>query len=263
MKVATFVSLVAGALAATAIVHTACAADDDSDPWEVRLRGIYLDPANKSDAIPGLAPADSIHINHKLLPDLDFEYRFTPYWSTELVLTYPQKQTVTVANTPIGTFNHLPPFLTAKYNFLPTSDFQPYVGVGVNITLITDVNLAVPGVGKLTLNRSSVGPAAQAGFDYKIADHWYLNADVKWALLGSNVDLDGVGPVTRVHINPLLFGVGIGYRFGGGGGAVAAPVAAAAAPPTPPPPPPAPVVAAPARRRRRSRHPHRLRRRSS
>jgi len=38
--------------------------------------------------------------------------------------------------------------------------------------------------------------------------------------------------VTHVHINPLLFGIGIGYRFGGG--AVAAPAEAA--------PPPAPEV---------------------
>jgi len=71
------------------------AAADDEGPWEVRLRALYLDPANKSDAIPGLAPADAIHINSKLLPDVDFEYHFTPNWSSELVLTYPQKQTVT------------------------------------------------------------------------------------------------------------------------------------------------------------------------
>ena len=55
----------------------------------------------------------------------------------------------------------------------------------------------------------------QVGFDYKIADHWYLNADVKWAKLGSDVDVVGVGRVSRVDINPFLFGFGIGYRFGG------------------------------------------------
>jgi hypothetical protein len=54
-----------------------------------------------------VAPRDAIHINDKWLPDLDFEYFFTPYWSTELVLTYPQSQTVTVSGTPIGSFKHL------------------------------------------------------------------------------------------------------------------------------------------------------------
>jgi outer membrane protein len=213
----------------------------DDGPWEVRLRAVYLDPANKSDAIPGLAPENAIHINDKWLPDLDFEYFFTPHWSTELVLTYPQSQTVTVSGTAIGTFKHLPPVLTAKYDFLPDHDFQPYVGAGVNVTIISDVNLAVPGVGELKLNSTSVGPALQTGFDYKLRDHWYLNADVKWFKLGSDVDLAGGTRVSTVHIDPFLFGIGIGYRFGGHEQvALAAPPA-----PAPAPPPPPAVAAAP------------------
>jgi outer membrane protein len=202
--------LAAAALAAGFASATA-RADDES--WEVRLRGVYLDPANKSDSIPGLAPTNAIHINSKTLPDLDFEYFFAPHVSTELVLTYPQSQTVTVNGTPIGTFKHLPPVLTLKYDFLPGQDFQPYVGAGVNVTLISDVHLAVPNVGTLKLDSSSVGPAAQAGFDYKLASRWYLNADVKWAKIASDVTLVGVGKVSTVHIDPFLFGLGIGYRF--------------------------------------------------
>lgn len=199
------------ALAAISVAGTARA---DDGPWEVRVRALYLDPANKSDAIGAISvPSDAIHINGKWLPDVDIEYFFTPNWSSELVLTYPQSQTVTVEGTSIGTFKHLPPTLTAKYDFLPGQDFQPYVGVGVNLTFIMDVNLAVPKVGTLALNGTSIGPALQAGFDYKMADHWYFNADVKWAKLGSDVILDGVGKVSTVHIDPFLFGVGVGYRF--------------------------------------------------
>ena len=239
-----------GVTALMAIGISSVRADDD--PWEARLRGVYLDPANKSDAIPGLAPKNAIHINDKWLPDLDFEYFFTPHWSTELVLTYPQTQTVSVSGTSIGTFKHLPPVLTAKYDFLPDHDFQPYIGAGVNITIISDVNLAVPGVGELKLNSTSVGPAAQAGFDYKLQKHWYLNADVKWFKLGSDVDLAGGTKVSTVHIDPLLFGIGIGYRFGGHEQvALAAPPAPAPTPQAPAPavavaPPPPPPCNAPA-----------------
>ena len=225
----------------------------DDDPWEVRLRGVYLDPANKSDAIPGLAPSNAIHINDKWLPDLDFEYFFVPHFSAELVLTYPQTQTVRVSGTPIGTFKHLPPILTAKYDFLPDQNFQPYVGAGVNLTIISDVNLAVPGVSALKLKSTSVGPALQAGFDYKIQNHWYANADVKWAKIGSDVDLPGGARISRVHLDPFLFGVGFGYRFGGHEPVVAAAPAPAPveAPPPPmvkaaPPPPPPPPCHAPA-----------------
>ena len=191
----------------------------DEGPWEVRLRVLYLEPANKSDAYAPLAiPSDAIHINGKALPDVDIEYFFAPNWSSELVLTYPQSQTVTVEQsalggpTAIGTFKHLPPTLTLKYNFLPEGTFRPYLGVGINLTFISDVNLNVPTVGPLTLNSTSVGPAAQAGFDALLAPHWFFNADVKWAQIRSDVDFNG-SRISQARIDPMLYGIGIGYRF--------------------------------------------------
>ena len=207
------------ALAALGAATAFSPARADDGPWEVRLRGVFLDPANKSDAIPLLAvPQDAIHVNSKWLPDLDIEYFFTRHWSSELILTYPQKQTVTVEKsalggpTDIGTFKHLPPILTAKYNFIPDGTFRPYVGVGVNLTLLSQRYLVIPTVGPLHMDASSVGPAAQAGFDYKIADHWFLNLDAKWAMIRSDLKLAGV-QVSQARLDPFLFGIGIGYRF--------------------------------------------------
>ncbi len=202
------------------VLATVCAQADEQGPWEVRLRAVYLDPANNSDAIPALAvPSDAIHINSKVLPDLDIEHFFAPNWSAELVLTYPQKQTVTIERsalggpTRIGTFHHLPPTLTLKYDFMPDAALRPYLGAGVNITYISDVQLAVPTVGVLELKHWSVGPAVQAGFDYQIADQWFLNADVKWAMLRTDVSLAGA-KISQVRVDPMLFGIGLGYRFG-------------------------------------------------
>jgi len=205
--------LAALALSTLGAVVTFSSARADDGPWEVRLRGVYLAAAQQSDAINGLVPANGITINDKWLPDVDIEYFFVPHWSAELVLTYPQTQNVYVEGTKIGTFKHLPPVLTAKYDFLPGQNFQPYVGAGVNFTIISDVSLNVPGVSALKLNSTSWGPALQAGFDYKIQDHWYMNLDVKWVLLGSNVYLPGQIRVSTVQINPWLFGLGVGYRF--------------------------------------------------
>lgn len=149
---------------------------------------------------------------------VDFEYYYTPHWSSELVLTYPQSQTVTVEHsalggpTKIGTFKHLPPTLTVKYGFMPYGAIRPYVGAGVNITYISDVNLAVPTVGRLDLDHWSVGPAVQGGFDWKIAEDWFFNVDVKWAMIRSDVDFEGT-KITQARIDPLLVGAGIGYRF--------------------------------------------------
>ena len=197
-------------------------ADDNSEGnFEARVRAVYLIPANKSDAIPALAvPSDAIHINSKTLPEVDFEYFLTPTWSSELILTYPQSQTVTVEKSAlggpanIGTFKHLPPILTVKYNFIPGGDFRPYVGAGVNFTLLSDVRLAVPTAPPmaLELSRSSVGPAVQGGFDYKMADHWFANADVKWAMLRANLKFDSA-TLAQVRVDPVLVAVGVGYRW--------------------------------------------------
>ncbi len=189
-------------------------------PWEVRVRIVYLDPANNSDAYAPLGiPADAIHVSGRWLPDLDFEYFFTPHLSSELLFTFPQSHTVTVQHSVlggpvvIGSFKELPPTLTLKYDFLPDGVFQPYLGAGVNLTFISEVNLSVPTAGPVQLDRTSVGPALQAGFDFQLTDNMFLNADLKWAMIRADAKYQGA-TLTEVRLDPFLFGVGFGYRFG-------------------------------------------------
>jgi outer membrane protein len=232
----------AAALAAALGVGTARA---DDGTWEIRLRAVYLDPANHSDPIAPLGiPENAIHIDSKWLPDLDFEHFYTPHWSTELVLSYPRSQTVTIERsalggpTSIGSFKPLPPIATIKYNFLPDATFRPYAGLGLNVTFFTKVDLNIPTLGRLDLEHTSIGPAAQVGFDYRIAEHWYVNADVKWAMIRTDVKFQGA-KITEARIDPFVFGVGFGYRFGGGK-AAPPPPPAPVSPPAPPSPSPAP-----------------------
>ena len=114
----------------------------------------------------------------------------------------------------IGTFKHLPPTLTVKYNFIPDGAFRPYVGLGFNLTLISKVDLTVPTSPPLSLDlsKTSVGPAVQGGFDYEVADHWFVNADIKWAMLRADVKLDGT-KLAQVRLDPLMLGIGVGYRW--------------------------------------------------
>ena len=198
-----------------ALVLIPAVANAAAGDWLVRLRAVRIDPADQSDAIPALGvPADAITVSEKTIPEVDITYFFTEHIATELILTYPQKHDVAVLGTKIGTFKHLPPVLSAQYHFAPDAVFSPYVGAGVNFTLISNVDLAVPGVGKLDLSSTSVGLAGQAGFDVKLGEKLSLNADVKYVQLDADVKLKANGAkVSNVGVNPWLFGVGIGYRF--------------------------------------------------
>jgi outer membrane protein len=188
---------------------TGGAAMAQESPWLVRVRAVHIDPADKSDPVGGVGASDRLHVSDKWIPDVDISYFFTPNWAAELVLTYPQKHTVTLDGASIGTFKHLPPTLTAQYHFLPGKVFNPYIGAGINYTLISKVNLINNGA---RLEHDSVGLALQAGVDYRIDERWSINVDVKKLQLRSDVTIGGV-KASRVKVDPVLLGVGVGYRF--------------------------------------------------
>jgi outer membrane protein len=205
-------SLTLAALAALALAPLSLSAS----PWTARLRATHLDMANRSDAFTALGTnfaADAVRVNSKWIPELDLTYTFSERFSAELVLTIPQTQEVTLAGVgKLGTFKHLPPVLTAQYQFAPGAKVRPYVGAGLNCTLIYDNNLSVAGV-PLDLDKSSVGIAGQAGCNIVFAPSWSLNLDAKYVTLASDVSVQGGPRLTTAKLNPWLFSVGFGRRF--------------------------------------------------
>lgn len=185
-------------------------------PWTIRVRSTRLDMANRSDAFSALGikfGADAVHVNSKWIPELDFSYAVTSHLSAELVLTVPQTQDVTLAGVgKLGTFKHLPPVLTAQYQFSPGAMVQPYVGAGINYTLIYDTDLKVAGV-PLALENGSLGVAGQAGCNFVINSAWSINLDAKYVTLASDVSVKGGARLTTAKLNPWLWSVGIGRRF--------------------------------------------------
>lgn len=181
----------------------------ESTPWLVRARAVHIDPADKSDPVGGTGAADRIAVSSKTIPEVDISYFFTPHVAAELVLTYPQKHDVYLDGKTIGTFKHLPPTLLAQYHFTPDQQFSPYVGLGLNWTTFSK-NKLLGGQG--SLEHDSFGLALQAGFDVKLDKNWSINLDVKKVQLRSDV-LIGGAKASRVKVDPVLFGVGVGYRF--------------------------------------------------
>ena len=187
----------------------------DGSPWSVRLRATYLEPVNKSNAFTALSinfPSNAVSVNHKLIPEIDVDYAFTPSFAAELVLTIPQTQDVTLAGVgKLGTFKHLPPTFLLEYRANAGGSVRPYVGAGVNFTLLWGDRLAVAGV-PLHLDHYSVGLAAQAGLDWTLTHDWSFNVDVKRAAIRSNV-YAGSATLTEARLDPWLYSAGLSYQF--------------------------------------------------
>jgi outer membrane protein len=83
------------------------------------------------------------------------------------------------------------------------------VGLGVNWTTFSKNKLLA---GKGSLEHDSFGLALQAGLDVKLDQHWSLNVDVKKLQLRSDV-LIGGAKASKAKVDPVLFGLGLGYRF--------------------------------------------------
>lgn len=172
-------------------------------PWMVRARAVYLDSVNGDSTPLGLT------VNNKTIPEVDISYFFSKNIAAELILTVPQRHTVYSKGTSIGTFKHLPPTLTVQYHFTDMPGIKPYVGAGINYTRISQVNLLG---GAADLENDSIGAALQVGVDIPLDKKFSVNFDLKKVYIRSDV-FSGGSNVGTFKIDPVLFGVGLGYRF--------------------------------------------------
>ena len=175
-------------------------------PWLVRVRASYLQNDNANSPVIGLG---QVEVQNRWIPEFDISYFFTDNIAAELVLTWPQKMDVTLGGADIGSVKALPPTLMLQYHFMPDAAFRPYAGVGVNYTRFSSQNFSIAG---LDTSNSSFGAALQGGIDIQLAPRWYLNADVKYIWMNTDVTLNGA-QLTKVDINPWMFSIGLGYRF--------------------------------------------------
>jgi outer membrane protein len=174
-----------------------------SSPWSAMLRATYLVTTD------GSSPKMPIKIEDKLIPEFDIGYELSEHWAVELVLTVPQEHGVKSDGADIGDFKHLPPTLLVKYLPGDFAGFTPYVGAGVNFTLIFDEHLP----NGLKLDSYSIGPAVQVGADYALNDRWSLNFDLKRVLLRTDLSTPSGATVTELKLDPWLIAIGLRRSF--------------------------------------------------
>ena len=179
--------------------------------WLVRARAVNLDFRNgQADNLQNTVGA-KVEAENRWIPEVDISYFFTKNIAAELVLTYPQNIDINIAGKKEGTIKALPPSLLLQYHFTDFGAFKPYVGAGINYTFFSKRSNILDGAA--SVDNNSFGFTAQIGADYALDKNWSLNFDVKYVQMDTDVRVDGLGKVGKINLDPMLYGIGVGYRF--------------------------------------------------
>ncbi|MET4898376.1 OmpW family outer membrane protein [Sphingomonadaceae bacterium jetA1] len=219
--------LVGGAAAVPAMAQTADAPRVGVRAGDVllRVRAITVVPNEDSGGIRPAFPTERLAVGNAVMPEIDATYMATNHIGFELIASTTRHTAKGMSGTTgsigkLATTWVLPPTLTAQYHFAPTSHIRPYVGAGINYTIFWNEKASdglQAAVGKTSVGMSdSVGWAAQAGVDVDITPKVFLNLDVKYIEMGTTVRLDTAAAGTqraKLDLNPLVFGVGLGFRL--------------------------------------------------
>ena len=182
-------------------------------PWQVKVGGSLVDPTG-STTVDGLGKVQADY-QYAFTPSV--EYFFNDMFSAELLLANPMKHDIKVNGVALdGTsIKQLPPTLTFKYNFVNSSAFTPYIGVGATGFFAFSEKGAVDKV------KNDVGVAGQIGVNFKPADakNWGVFLDVRYADLDPKVRLNkdvanAVGTEEfKLNLDPVVYTLGYSYRF--------------------------------------------------
>jgi outer membrane protein len=198
-------------------------AEDDYQHWIIRLRAVRVTPTEHTGPILPSFPTANTAVGNSYAPEVDFTYMATKHLGAELILAT-TKHSISGRGSldGLGQAGHtwvLPPTLTLQYHFFPDGHVRPYVGAGVNYTIFYSEKASKgldAAIGSTRLGLSdSVGYALQAGVDVDVTHRIFVNLDLKYLDIDTKARLTTGGLVNRerVHLDPLVPGVGIGMRF--------------------------------------------------
>jgi len=183
-------------------------------------------PTGESDDLQAV-PGGQVEADDAWSLGLTFSYMFTKNIGVGVLAAYPFQHDIEPKGTlkdidsrDVGETKHLPPTVTLQWHIPTGTNFNPYVGAGINYTYFFDQNTKglLEDTGANLDIDDSWGWAAEAGVDYLFDNDWLLSAQLWYARIEPDADVTGgtLGLNERnleVEINPWIFMVGVGKRF--------------------------------------------------
>lgn len=211
-------------------------------PGDILLRvgAVTVMPDSESGAVSGLPDGVNnarVDVEDNTQLSLTATYMLTSNLGVEVLAATPFTHVIVgqgdIEGVAVGETQHLPPTLSLQYHFGSENGvFNPYIGVGLNVTMffseevdgqLVDTLNTLPtiaglgGINSVNMELDpSIGLAAQAGVDVKVADNWYVNAAVWYIDISTTAELTtdlGTTHEVDVDIDPWVFNVAVAYKF--------------------------------------------------
>lgn len=177
--------------------------------WFVRAGATYVGPSSDNGNLAGL-PAD---IDSDTQMGITFGYHLNPNVAFELLAATPFSHSVSLQGLgKVAEFNQLPPTLNVQYYFLPNGKVSPYIGAGLNYTMVYDVDAVGALAGQNLEIDDSWGMDAQLGLRINFSNHWDMTIDARYIGIDADVKLNGVN-IGTAEVNPMVYSLLVGKRF--------------------------------------------------
>ena len=182
--------------------------------WQVKVGGSVISPTADTSMNTLIGPV-TVEADHEYAFTPSVEYFFNDNISAELLLATPISHDVLVNGDKGAKIKHLPPTITAKYNFKNSTRFTPYIGIGGTAFVAWDESGVADKV------KEDFGFAGQVGFNYQPADakNWGVFFDARYAQLSPEVTLNAETAAALgakkfdLDIDPMVYTIGYSYKF--------------------------------------------------
>jgi len=212
-------------LSGTVISSAAYAAPHHSGDIMVRggIAGTLVDDGHSTIREDDIVTNTSLTIDDGISVGADFVYFFNRNWAFEAGLTGPFKHDLYLhgvfEDPKFGSVLQATPTLSALFYIDRAWDFKPYVGLGVSYTMFFSEDFAGDAADNLGYEnltfKQSIGAVGQFGADYQVNRNWFVNANVKYVTMSSDVTYTVLtnNRNTTMDINPWIFSFKVGYKF--------------------------------------------------
>jgi outer membrane protein len=195
---------------AAAVLALAAGSAHAADAWFFRAGATNVNPKSDNGTLAGTLRT-SIDDNTQL--GLTVGRYLDDNWAIEVLAATPFSHTASLNGARAVEFKHLPPTLSLQYYFgSRESAIRPFLGAGLNYTLVYDEQERGPVAGTRVSLDNSWGLAAQAGLLWQVSDAWHATADLRWIDIDADARLNGAS-IGTATVDPIVVSVMLGTTF--------------------------------------------------